>query len=107
MLTGSKAGLKASQRDLAFFTVESQPEPPLSFEASLSRLESIVESMEGGDVPLADLLSRFEEGSRLLKTCEDHLKDAELKIELLKKRRDGVSACVPFEDESTGTPNDA
>ena len=31
----------------------------LSFEAALERLESIVESMESGNVPLADLLTRF------------------------------------------------
>lgn len=87
--------------------MESPPEPPISFEAALSRLESIVESMESGDVALADLLSRFEEGSNLLKTCEDHLKAAELKIELLKKRRDGVAAMVPFDDERADTGNDS
>ena len=57
----------------------------LTFEQALERLESIVEKMEQGDVPLADLIQRYEEGNRLLKLCEKRLRDAELKIELLKK----------------------
>jgi exodeoxyribonuclease VII small subunit len=66
-------------------------ESKLSFEAALSKLEAIVESMESGDVPLAELLAKFEEGNKLLKHCEARLKDAELKIEQLKKERDGAS----------------
>ncbi|MCF7687232.1 MAG: exodeoxyribonuclease VII small subunit [Cephaloticoccus sp.] len=62
----------------------------LSFEDALANLEGIVESMEAGDVPLADLLAKFEEGSKLLKICETRLKDAELKIEQLKKSKDGI-----------------
>ena len=62
----------------------------LSFENALTQLETIVEAMESGDVPLAELLAKFEEGSKLLKVCETRLKDAELKIELLKKQKDGA-----------------
>jgi len=68
----------------------------LSFENALGRLEAVVESMESGEVPLAELLSRFEEGNKLLKLCEARLKEAELKIEQLKKQRNGV-AFEPFE----------
>jgi len=73
-------------------------EPKLSFEAALTNLETIVESMESGDVPLDELLAKFEEGNKLLKICESRLKDAELKIEQLKKERDGVSF-TKFETE--------
>ena len=66
-------------------------ESKLSFETALNQLESIVETMESGDVPLADLLAKFEQGSQLLKVCESRLKDAELKIESLKKQKDGAS----------------
>lgn len=69
----------------------------LSFEDALAKLEHIVESMESGDVPLADLLARFEEGTKLLKICESRLKEAELKIEQLKKQRDGSAAFEKFE----------
>lgn len=62
-----------------------------SFEDALTKLEAIVESMETGDVPLADLLAKFAEGNQLLKTCEGRLKSAELKIEELKKTKQGES----------------
>ena len=65
-------------------------EAKLTFEAALAKLESIVESMESGDVPLADLLAKFEEGSKLLKVCEARLKEAELKIEQLRKTKEGA-----------------
>lgn len=69
----------------------------LSFEAALAKLETIVESMESGEVPLAELLAKFEEGTKLLKTCESRLKDAELKIEQLKKQKDGSIAFEKFD----------
>lgn len=69
----------------------------LTFEAALGRLESIVESMESGEVSLAELLARFEEGTQLLKVCEGRLKDAELKIEQLKKQKDGSLTFEKFE----------
>lgn len=71
----------------------------LSFEDALSQLEAIVESMESGEVPLAELLAKFEAGSKLLKVCEARLKDAELKIEQLKKQKDGA---VTFEKFDAG-----
>jgi exodeoxyribonuclease VII small subunit len=76
-------------------------EAKLSFEAALAKLETIVESMETGEVPLADLLSKFEEGNKLLRHCVGRLKEAELKIEQLKKERDGV-AFTKFETEREG-----
>ena len=69
----------------------------LSFEAALGQLEAIVESMESGEVPLAELLAKFEEGTKMLKVCEARLKDAELKIEQLKKQKDGTVAFEKFE----------
>jgi exodeoxyribonuclease VII small subunit len=73
----------------------------LSFETALEKLETIVDSMESGDVPLADLLAKFEEGNTLLRHCESRLKEAEIKIEQLKKERDGV-AFTKFETEREG-----
>jgi len=46
---------------------------------------------------LAELLAKYEEGSKLLKVCEGRLKEAELKIEKLKKGKDGSAAFEPFE----------
>ncbi len=69
----------------------------LTFEAALERLEGLVDSMEQGEVPLAELLAKYEEGTKLLKVCELRLKDAELKIEKLKRPKDGAVATEPFE----------
>ncbi len=82
-----KDDLKCARRDAWCSVVDTK----LSFEAALGKLETIVESMESGDVPLADLLAKFEGGTNLLKVCESRLKDAELKIELLKKQKGGVT----------------
>jgi len=71
--------------------VDSDKTAKLSFESALTKLETIVDSMEQGEVPLADLLAKYEEGTKLLKVCEARLKDAELKIELLKKQKEGVT----------------
>ena len=76
--------------------MDSDKTAKLSFEAALTKLEAIVDSMEQGEVPLAELLARYEEGSKLLKVCEGRLKDAELTIEKLKKTKDGASF-EPFE----------
>lgn len=54
------------------------------FEEALEQLESLVSAMEDGAIPLADLVAKYQEGTRLLKVCQARLKDAELKIELIK-----------------------
>ena len=79
--------------------MEAKTKQPPSFEDALERLEAIVESMESGEVPLAELLAKFEEGNTLLKVCESRLKEAELKIEQLKKQKDGSAAFSTFETE--------
>lgn len=55
----------------------------MSFEAALKRLEEVVAELEGGRLSLEDSLSRFEEGMRLSKLCQEKLKSVELKIEKL------------------------
>lgn len=61
-----------------------------AFEEALQQLESLVAAMESGDIPLALLVDKFEEGSRLVKICEERLKQAELKIETLRKENEAV-----------------
>jgi exodeoxyribonuclease VII small subunit len=77
--------------------VDSDKTAKLSFEAALAKLETIVDSMESGEVPLAELLAKYEEGTKLLKACESRLKDAELKIEKLRKVKDGSASFETFE----------
>ena len=91
-----KDGLKCSLAGACWADVDA-PDTKLSFEDALVKLETIVESMESGEVPLAELLAKFEEGTKLLKVCESRLKDAELKIEQLKKQKDGSVTFEKFE----------
>jgi exodeoxyribonuclease VII small subunit len=68
-----------------------------TFEEALERLETILESMEDGDTPLAELIAKFEEGTTLLKSCQKELKDAELKIEKLNLETGNLDT---FEDQT-------
>ena len=55
----------------------------LSFEASLERLEGVVDQLERGDLELEASLVAFEEGVRLSARCSQQLVDAEQRIETL------------------------
>jgi len=72
-----------------------------NFEEALSRLESIVQALEEGQIPLADALSRYEEGIKLLKECYQSLAQAERRIELLNRvDPEGHSESEPFDDSA-------
>lgn len=69
-----------------------------SFESSLQRLEEIVKRMEQGNVPLAESLQLFEEGTALVSRCSALLDEAELKVVRLMKGPDGKPVEMEFED---------
>ena len=68
------------------------------FEESLKKLESIVEQMESGELPLETMTARFEEGVRLVKTCQKRLEEVELKISKLEKDAGGEPALKPADE---------
>ena len=70
----------------------------LDFEASLKELETLVETMEKGDLSLEDSLGHFERGVQLSRTCQQALKDAEQKVEILMKKS-GQDDIAPFDSE--------
>ena len=70
-----------------------------SYEEALGKLEQLIEAVEAGEVPLADLVTKFEEGNRLLRLCESRLKEAELKIEKLKESSEDT-VFEPFQPEA-------
>ncbi len=51
-----------------------------TFEASMVELESIIKSLEVGDVPLEKALEQFKRGMELSKECQDTLADAEVTL---------------------------
>ncbi len=62
---------------------------PLSFETAYARLEEILEKMNSGKASLEDSLKLYEEADRLISWCSKKLIEAEKKIEILVKNRDG------------------
>ena len=68
-----------------------------NFEQSLKKLESIVAQMERGDVSLEDSVKLFEEGSKLADQCKQQLAEAEGKVEILIKQRNGAMKRESFE----------
>ena len=59
------------------------PAPP--FEEAMKQLESIVEAMESGELPLEKLLEQYEAGARLARACQDKLEEAGHKIQQLEQ----------------------
>jgi exodeoxyribonuclease VII small subunit len=66
------------------------------FEEALTRLESIVQTMEGDDLSLETLLQKYEQGSRLARICQAKLAEAELKIKQLEKNAAGDLVLKPL-----------
>jgi len=58
---------------------------PASFEAALAELETIVATMEGGQLPLAESLAAYKRGAELLQFCQAALKDAEQQVQIFEK----------------------
>ena len=67
-----------------------------SFEESLTKLEEIVAQLERGDLSLDDSVKLFEDGTRLSTECRKQLEEAEGKVELLVRQRDGSMRREPF-----------
>ena len=71
--------------------------PKERFEDALSKLEKIVSKLEEGDIPLEESLRLFEEGIRLSRFCNQKLDEAEKKVEILLKGKNGVLQPQPFD----------
>jgi exodeoxyribonuclease VII small subunit len=55
-----------------------------TFEEALAELESIVETMEGGQLPLEKSLSAYKRGAELLQLCQRQLQDAQAQVKVLE-----------------------
>ncbi|MDB6096623.1 MAG: xseB [Francisellaceae bacterium] len=58
-----------------------------NFEESLLQLDEIIQKMEKGDLSLEDSLKFFEQGISLTRTCQNSLKEAEQKVEILLEKQ--------------------
>jgi len=61
-----------------------------TFEENIARLEEIVGALERGDAKLNDSLALFEEGTKLVASCQKMLDSAEQKVVKLSKGADGA-----------------
>lgn len=68
----------------------------MPFEEALNKLETIVEAMESGDLPLESLIAKYEDGVKLAKVCQEKLAEAELKIQQLEKSAAGELKLKPL-----------
>ena len=87
------------QRDHAGVTYKGGMMAEKKFEDAMERLEEIVQSLEGGELPLEDSLKVFEEGIKLVKFCSKKLEEAEKKVTLLVRESGGTHSQIPFELE--------
>ena len=61
----------------------------LTFEESMARLEEIVSALEQNDAPLDQTVAKFEEGLKLVKSCDASLKQFESKVNEIVKENGG------------------
>jgi exodeoxyribonuclease VII small subunit len=74
--------------------------PPKKFEDLLKQVEEAVKSLESGKLGLEESLGKYESGMKALKQCYTILEQAEKKIELLVKEKDGALTAKEFQPES-------
>ena len=67
------------------------------FEDHLRQVEEAVKALEGGKLGLEESIEKYETGIKALRQCYAILEQAERKIQLLVKEKDGSLAAKDFE----------
>ena len=84
---------------------ETTPTTVPSFEETLLALQGIVEELEAGNLPLAETVRKFEQGSRLADQARRQLAEAELRITVLTEQMQAEDFAGWDEDtETEGAP---
>ncbi|MGE5631932.1 MAG: exodeoxyribonuclease VII small subunit [Caulobacteraceae bacterium] len=60
-----------------------------SFEQALKRLEEIVETLESGNISLAESIKIYQEGINLSRLCSGLLEEAEGKVMTIMNKEEG------------------
>lgn len=58
----------------------------VKFEEAMEQLEEIAKELENGELSLEESVSKFEEGMKLSKKCNDMIEEAEKKITILLQK---------------------
>lgn len=90
----------------------SEPTPPieeLGFEQAMQALDTLVSSLESGQLPLEDMVNAYERGMKLLRVCRTRIDSARRRVEAINLNQDGKSQASLSEfaplDSLIPTPN--
>ena len=61
-----------------------EPAEPANYETALAELEKLVQQLEGGQMPLEELLTAYQRGAQLLAYCRDKLQAVEQQVKVLE-----------------------
>ena len=73
------------------------------FEEHLTKLETVVERLERGDLTLDESVRLFEEGMKLSQACKAELEQAEGRIQVLVEGKSGKMQVAEMEEGSEET----
>jgi exodeoxyribonuclease VII small subunit len=73
---------------------------PPTLETAMQRVSEIVSSMESGDMPLEKLIESYEEGTALVKMCQEKLDAAEKRIQTIARNARGEVSLEEFDAEA-------
>ena len=73
-------------------------ESKMSFENNMQRLEQIVRALERGDVPLDESLKLFQEGTDLVRSCQNMLDNAKQQVQKVLTDANGMPMMEEFTD---------
>ncbi|MCC6163211.1 MAG: exodeoxyribonuclease VII small subunit [Acidobacteria bacterium] len=79
---------------------------PTDFEQAITELDSIVRTLEQGDLPLEQSLALFERGVTLSRFCHDRLADAERRITVLTQNGSLRDETAAFDKALASRTND-
>ena len=72
---------------------------PTTFEKALEEFESLVASMEQGDLTLEESLKKYERGMELSRVCQGALAQAEQRVRVLNARTDELEPSESHSDD--------
>ncbi|MGB6222587.1 exodeoxyribonuclease VII small subunit [Haloferula sp.] len=79
-----------------------------NFEKAMAELEQIVGAMEEDQLPLEDLVAKFEQGTQLLTHCESVLASAKKRLQTIAAQQSAPDSSLSPDtsDESDDTDDD-
>ena len=70
-----------------------------TFETRMARLEELTRTLEGGGVPLAEALTLYEEGAKLVQALEKELTAAQQRLTILRQNAEGQDEEEPLTED--------